>query len=39
VGAGFVILAVVPEAQIDSKGFRRGVEAARQRLQELEEGS
>src|SRR5439155_18330794 len=39
VGAGFVILAVVPEAQIDSKGFGRGVETARQRLKELEEGS
>lgn len=37
-GAGFVILAVVPEAQVDPRGFDRGVEVARQRLKELEEG-
>jgi hypothetical protein len=40
VGAGFVILAVAPEAEIDPKGFRRGVDAALQRLADLaEEGS
>jgi hypothetical protein len=40
VGAGFVILAVAPEAEIDPKGFRRGVDAALGRLADLaEEGS
>jgi hypothetical protein len=40
VGAGFVILAIAPEAEIDPKGFRRGVDAALQRLADLtEEGS
>lgn len=40
VGAGFVILAVAPEAEIDPKRFRRGIDAALRRLADLsEEGS
>ena len=40
VGGGFVILAVAPEAEIDPKGSRRGVDAALRRLADLtEEGS
>lgn len=35
VDAGFVILAVVPEAQVDPRAFDRGVEAARRRLKAL----
>ena len=40
-GAGFVILAVAPEAEVDPRGFRRGVDTALERLAELteEEGS
>jgi hypothetical protein len=37
IDAGFVILAVVPEAQVDRRAFDRGVEAARRRLKELTE--
>lgn len=37
VGAGFVILVVVPEAEVDPRGFRRGVEVALHRLSELVE--
>ncbi|MHB1510865.1 MAG: type II toxin-antitoxin system RelE/ParE family toxin [Acidimicrobiales bacterium] len=36
---GFVILAVVPEALVDRRGFDRGVVTARRRLEEIEEGS
>jgi hypothetical protein len=35
VGDGFVILAVAPEADVDPKGFRRGVDVALRRLAEL----
>ncbi len=40
VGERFVILAIAPEAEIDLKGFGRGIDAALQRLADLaEEGS
>ncbi|MGH9087334.1 MAG: type II toxin-antitoxin system RelE/ParE family toxin [Acidimicrobiales bacterium] len=36
VGDSFVVLAVVPEAGVDRRGFDRGIAAARRRLQEVE---
>ncbi|MDX6215353.1 MAG: hypothetical protein QOG99_937 [Frankiales bacterium] len=36
VGAGFVILAVGPEAQVDPRGFRRAVSQAAMRLDGIE---
>lgn len=38
VGAGFVVAAVGPEAQMDPRGFRRACQAAVRRLAEIEEG-
>lgn len=35
VGDGFVIFAVAPEAEVDPKGFRRGVDLALRRLGEV----
>jgi len=37
-GTAFVVAAVGPEAQVDSKGFDRTVRAAEQRLDEVEDG-
>lgn len=36
-GDGFVILSIAPEAEIDAKGFRRGVDSALERLAQLSE--
>jgi hypothetical protein len=36
IGAGFVILAVGPEAQVDIQGFKRAVREAAGRLGEIE---
>jgi hypothetical protein len=38
VGAGFVVAAVGPEAQVDPRGLRRACQAAAQRFAQIEEG-